>query len=129
MLCLFGMISIAASAEDIPNNQIWYEASAKLKETTNYHDAALYIDAFDASITSHTFSDGKGIITFDADVTSIGNMAFEYCSGLTSVTIPNSVIKIGENAFSGCSGLKSMTIPNSVTRIGSGAFYSCNYEA
>ena len=50
MLCLFGMISIAASAEDIPNNQIWYEASAKLKETTNYQDAALYINAFNASI-------------------------------------------------------------------------------
>ena len=38
-------------------------------------------------------------------VTSIGNGAFEYCSGLTSVTIPNSVTSIGEFAFSGCSSL------------------------
>ena len=38
-------------------------------------------------------------------VTSIGGSAFEYCSGLTSVTIPNSVTSIGEFAFSGCSSL------------------------
>ena len=35
-------------------------------------------------------------------VTSIGNNAFYYCYGLTSVTIPNSVTSIGNNAFSNC---------------------------
>ena len=38
-------------------------------------------------------------------VTSIGNFAFYYCSGLTSVTISNSVTSIGNSAFSSCSGL------------------------
>ena len=56
-------------------------------------------------------------------VTSIGNSAFYYCSGLTSVTIPNSVTSIGGSAFSKCSGLTSVTIPNSVTSIGDFAFY------
>ena len=54
-------------------------------------------------------------------VTSIGESAFEYCTGLTSVTIPNSVTFIGV-AFVGCSGLTSVTIPNSVNTIVSGAF-------
>ena len=34
-------------------------------------------------------------------VTSIGNKAFFFCSGLTSVTIPNSVTEIGDGAFDG----------------------------
>ena len=59
-------------------------------------------------------------------VTSIGNEAFWYCDGLTSVTIPNSVTSIRESAFDGCSGLTSVTIPNSVTSIEYGAFYGCS---
>ena len=59
-------------------------------------------------------------------VTSVGNEAFFWCSGLTSITIPNSVTSIGEDAFSGCSGLTSIGIPNSVTSIGRGAFSGCS---
>ena len=59
-------------------------------------------------------------------VTSIGNLAFWSCSGLTSVTIGNGVISIGNDAFSGCSSLTSVTIPNSVTSIGDYAFYNCS---
>ena len=58
-------------------------------------------------------------------VTSIGDGAFMYCSGLTSVTIPNGVTSIGDRAFYYCSGLTSVTIPNSVTSIGEATFSSC----
>ena len=66
---------------------------------------------------------GYNSVTYS--VTSIGNDAFESCSGLTSITIPNSVTSIGEYAFNYCSGLTSVTIPNSVTSIGNAAFYGC----
>lgn len=56
-------------------------------------------------------------------VTSIGNVAFAMCSGLTTVTIPNTVTSIGNSAFYGCSGLTSVAIPNSITSIGNYAFY------
>ena len=58
-------------------------------------------------------------------VTSIGNWAFEGCTGLTSVTIGNGVTSIGYDAFSGCTGLTSITIPDSVTSIGEKAFEGC----
>ena len=58
-------------------------------------------------------------------VTSIGDYAFERCTGLTSINIPNSVTSIGSSAFDGCTGLTSVNIPNSVTSIGSSAFYKC----
>ena len=64
-------------------------------------------------------------VIIENGVTSIGNNAFYYYSGLTSVTIPNSVTSIGEGAFEGCSGLTSITIPNSVTSIESNTFSYC----
>lgn len=60
------------------------------------------------------------------DVTSLGNHAFHYCYGLTSIVIPNSVTHIGWSTFWGCWNLTSITIPNSVTYIGDYAFANCN---
>ena len=57
-------------------------------------------------------------------VTSIGWWAFEYCSGLTSITIPNGCW-IGQEAFYGCSGLTSITLSGRVS-CGYGAFSGCN---
>ena len=61
-------------------------------------------------------------------VTSIGEVAFYECSGLTSVTIGNSVTSIGRSAFAGCSGLTSITIPNSVTSIGFSVFHGVDLQ-
>ena len=79
-------------------------------------------DVFGANIVSNTYENGKGIIKFDAPVTSIGDYAFYGCSSLKSITVPNGVTWIGEWAFIGCSSLTSVTIPNSVTWIGYSAF-------
>ena len=67
-------------------------------------------------------------ISIGRGVTSVGDSAFEGCSGLTeTLTIPNSVTFIGDSAFKGCSGLTgALTIPNSVTFIGDKAFYGCS---
>ena len=59
-------------------------------------------------------------------VTSIGDNAFYYCGGLTSVSIPEGVTGIGLFAFCDCSSLTSVTIPSTVTTIGTGAFYNCS---
>ena len=79
------------------------------------------------SIGDFAFSYCKGLtsVTIGNSVTSIGSSAFWDCTGLKSITIPDSVTSIGKSAFSGCAGLTSVTIPDSVTSIGDWAFYDC----
>ncbi|MDO9256905.1 MAG: leucine-rich repeat protein [Bacteroidales bacterium] len=67
----------------------------------------------------------SGSFAIPSSVTSIGDGAFESCSGLSSLILPNSVTYIGNYAFESCTGLTSFTIPNSVTYIGNNAFYKC----
>ena len=57
-------------------------------------------------------------------VTSIGNLAFQLCYRLTSITISDSVTTIIGSAFVDCSSLTSVTFGNGVTYIGSSAFYN-----
>ena len=104
----------------IPDNQIWYTSSdGKVVDP--------YIDQyFGAKIKSNIYKDGKGIITFDGDVTSIGSNAFRYCSSLTGVTIPGSVTTIATYAFYECSALVDVIIPGSVTKINDFAFAKCS---
>ena len=101
-----------------PNNQIWY-TSSNGKVVTPYNTYA-----FGANIKSNTYTDGKGVITFDGDVTTIENNAFYNCTSLTSVDIPDSVTTIGNYAFYGCN-ITSVTIPDSVKTIGEQAFEYC----
>ena len=56
----------------------------------------------------------------------IGEYAFAYCRGLTSLTLPAGITSIGRSAFVGCSGLTSLILPAGITSIDSYAFYSCS---
>ena len=64
-----------------PNNEIWYTSSDG-KIVTPYKTKV-----FGANIVSNIYENSKGIITFDGDVTQIGDSAFRNCTSLTSVTI------------------------------------------
>lgn len=68
-----------------------------------------------------------GTLDLPDSVTTIGNSAFNGCSGFTGdLVIPNSVTTIGDLTFSDCSGFTgNLVIPNSVTTIGKWAFTNC----
>ena len=103
--------------ETILNNQIWYTSS----------DGNIITPAktnFGANIVSNTYENGKGIITFDDNITVIGASAFTSCAGLTSIIIPETVTIIKQAAFNICYSLKEIKLPNSVTSIESLAFES-----
>ena len=102
------------------NNEIWYTSSDG-KIVTPFKEYA-----FGATIVSNTYIDGRGVITFDGEVTNIGDSAFYACKRLTEVTIPDSVTNIGKRAFCYCECLTQVEIPDSVATIGDQAFYECS---
>lgn len=80
-------------------------------------------DAFNVSIVSNDYKDGQGVITFDGELTSIGDHAFNY-TNITAVTIPASVTSIETWAFSDCEDLTSLTFADGshLETIGESAF-------
>ena len=115
VICLMAAVA-TASAQTPPYNEIWYTTT----------DGKMISKSFDTDdLVSHNYNNGRGVLKFKNSVTSIERLAFEDCSGLTSITIPNSVTSIEFGAFAGCSSLTSITIPESVTEIKDGAFSGC----
>lgn len=106
-------------------NVITYTAEIRLPTTSVNINSGLHYRNFNTEIVSHTFTNGIGTITFEDDLTEIGQYAFEGCSMLTSITLPESVTYIARQAFKNCSLLTSINIPDSVTYIGEEAFSHC----
>jgi len=79
------------------------------------------------SIGEITFEDCKGMtnIELPESLTSIGKRAFSGCAGLTNIKLPESLTSIGIMAFSGCTGLTNIKLPESLTSIGHVAFLCC----
>lgn len=75
-----------------------------------------------------TFMDSPlSSITLPKNLTSIGNNAFNGCSGLRDISIPSGVTSIGKGAFKGC-GLKEFTLPKQVTEITDEMFFNCSLQ-
>ena len=101
-----------------------YQGNVAIPEEVTYMNRTRKVTSI--GYLAFYYCSGLTSVTIPNSVTSIGSEAFYKCSGLTSITIPNSVTSIEYATFSGCSGLTSVTIPNSVTSIGSEAFYKCS---
>ena len=114
-----------ASAEDFEVDGIFYNKSGNNTASVTFKGESYnaYANKYSGAVTIPSEVAYEGT-TYS--VTSIGDEAFEDCSGLTSVEIPTSVITIDYDAFWGCSGLTSVEIPNSVTYIGNYALLGCS---
>ena len=118
ILSLLLLLPLVASADAVEIDGIYYNLVPKAKSaevTSNpnkYTGEVVIPDAVTYNDVSYS-------------VTSIGNNAFYYCSGLTSITIPGSVTSIGSEAFYYCRSLTSVIIPDGVTSIGNAAFSGC----
>ena len=97
---------------------------------TNGDGDLSYAEAADVTSLGIVFKNQSSITSFDElqffiGLTSIGNNAFERCSGLTSIVLPNSVDSIGNYAFERCDSLTTIELSNSLTYIGEEAFKIC----
>ena len=134
-------------ANAIPNNEIWYTTSDG--STMSYTDKSDY----GFKLVSNTYTDGKGVLKFDSDVTMLMSGSLSG-SKVTSLTLPRSLKRVdGTAAFNNLSSLESLhgahstsdglcyvvdgelqafigrdvteyTIPEGVTAIGDSAFYN-----
>ena len=73
----------------------------------------------------HEHMDSIKQIVFPDGLTSIGALAFDRCTGLTSVTLPEGLTSIDGAAFSECTALRSISFPAGLTSIGDSAFSYC----
>lgn len=142
------MAAFEVEIEKIPNNQIWYTSSDGNVVTPNSQAT------FGVNIESNVYVDGKGVITFDGEVTKIGTVSFDSCYNLKSITIPSSITTIENTVFACCPNLAEFkgkyasdggrclikdnaiiayanasgteyTIPDNVTTVWNGAFVLC----
>ena len=65
-------------------------------------------------------------VEFTKDVVSIGEKAFENCTGLTGVfTPPSNLAYIGDSAFAGCTGITEVELQNKPMTVGTHIFEGC----
>jgi hypothetical protein len=108
----FGSCDVLSSINVVSDNSIY-----------SSEDGVLYDKNKRKLICVPAGKNGKFVIS--SSVTSIGNYAFMYCRGLTSIEIPSSVTSIENEAFWNCHSLTSIEIPSSVTSIENDVFWNC----
>lgn len=150
LVTLFSLLitAICVNAYDVVVNEMCYDLDNENMTATVVQDKSyVYQYLGDIVIPETINANGK---TYT--VNRIGEYAFFYSKGLTSVTIPETVEKIDTYAFSYCDLLEELTIPSKVKvienytfsddinlkvinlpegleTIGEGAFYNCAIES
>lgn len=100
------------------SNEIWYT-------TADNSTTELLAQISDAQVVENSYTNGKGIIKFDKELSQLANNAFYGNTSLTSITLPEGITAIGNYAFSSCRSLISISLPQSLKSIGSCAFEGC----
>ena len=102
-------------AYDFKYGDLYYNITSGSDKTVEVTCQELLSSKNYAGLTSVTIPTTVSYNGTTYSVTSIGECAFMWCTGLTSITISNSVKCIEVSAFSGCDGLISIVVESSNT--------------
>ncbi len=83
---------------------------------SNWDNGVLYVD----NCLIATLGDISSVYTVKEETRLIADLAFYWCSSLTSVTIPNNVTNIGGGIFGYCKNLQSVVLPENITSLSPG---------
>ena len=91
---------------------------------------SLQIPASVESLGESAFSSEQNLVSIEFEEGSklnfIGESAFAYCSGISSVTLPESLVTLSPYAFNYCGNLEEVYIGKNVKQVGLHAFASCS---
>ena len=129
------MLMARKSTIVVPSNQIWYDANEKVTLHT------------ETDVVSHEFSNGRGVVTFSGDITSvstwfrattitevflpqsitiIGEAAFFDCVQLHNIYLHEGITLIRQNSMRNCDSIERVTLPSTISSIGNYAFLGCD---
>lgn len=103
------------------NNQIFYTTTDGNPVT--FHPDGEHHTA--GNILSNVYENGKGVITFDDDLTYLDDGAFQVALTLKTVTLPDGLETIGSNAFKEARALTDVHLGSSLATISPYAFAQC----
>lgn len=103
------MMQSKKSGDVPPANQIWYDAESQVSLYTS------------TNVVSHTFSNGRGIVTFNKNLTGVSSAWFRN-TPITAVYLPETIISLDQYAFWDCRKLTYFQFPDKLQSIGNGAF-------
>ena len=107
----------------VSGGSVMYSGDVVIPETVEFGSQHYVVD----SIGEWAFNACSGLMSvkLPEKLRVIGRLAFVDCYGLTSISFPASLKVIGDGAFQNCDGLTSLSFPEGMTQIGDGAFQRC----
>lgn len=114
---------VKGKAVVVSGGSVMYSGDVVIPETVEYGGQHYVVD----SIGEWAFNACSGVMSvkLPEKLRVIGRLAFVDCYGLTSISFPASLKVIGDGAFQNCDGLTSLSFPEGMTQIGDGAFQRC----
>lgn len=114
---------VKGKAVVVSGGSVMYSGDVVIPETVEFGGQHYVVD----SIGEWAFNACSGLMSvkLPEKLRVIGRLAFVDCYSLTSISFPASLKVIGDGAFQNCDGLTSLSFPEGMTQIGDGAFQRC----